>query len=180
MTSSSHRPILRHVPNALTVARVLLAAGFPWSPPSFRTAIVLAALATEYLDGAISRRFNVGSRFGRLLDPVADKLFFASVALTFLAEGRLGAMELALLALRDIGVLAALCWLLLRGRWKQVSGLQPGRAGKLATVLQYGALLSLLFLDQLPAALVAITALAGVVAIAQYFPVLGEQTPRAG
>ncbi|HTF89559.1 MAG TPA: CDP-alcohol phosphatidyltransferase family protein [Planctomycetota bacterium] len=179
MPPANAHPILRHVPNTLTVLRLLLAFLFPASPHSWRPAIVLTALATEYLDGALSRRFALQSRFGRLLDPVADKLFFASVAFTFLAEGRISLVQLALLAVRDIGVLVALAWLAARRQWKRIANLGPGLAGKLTTVLQYGALLSLLFRETLSPALVAVTAVAGAAAIVQYFRMLHRSVNRA-
>ena len=36
--------------------------------------IFLAAALTDWLDGYIARRYNMGSAFGAFLDPVADKL----------------------------------------------------------------------------------------------------------
>lgn len=84
----------RHIPNALTGARVLLAAAVIWllsarvhiahfdevtpRPPHWTLLaaaglFILAAL-TDALDGALARRWNVISRFGRIMDPFADKL----------------------------------------------------------------------------------------------------------
>ena len=39
--------------------------------------IFLAAALTDWLDGYIARRYNMGSAFGAFLDPVADKLMVA-------------------------------------------------------------------------------------------------------
>jgi phosphatidylglycerophosphate synthase len=160
--------VLRHVPNALTVLRLCLAPLFPICPPSWRVAVLGVALATEYLDGALSRRFGVESRFGRLVDPVADKVFFAAVALTFLGEGRIGLGALALLALRDLGVLCALAWFAARRQWRRIAGLEPALAGKATTVLQYVALFALLLTGVLHPVLLVVTAALGALAIAQY------------
>ena len=162
-------PVLRQLPNALTITRLLLAVAFPFAPPSWRPGLLFVALATEFLDGALSRLLAAETRFGRLLDPIADKLFFASVALTFLAEGRLRLAELGLLALRDVGVLAALAWFAARREWRRIRDLAPGVAGKATTVLQYVALFVLMLGPELPVALVALTAATGALAIAQYF-----------
>ena len=50
--------------------------------------IFLAAALTDFLDGHIARRRNQVSRFGQLLDPIADKLLI-SAALISLVENRL-------------------------------------------------------------------------------------------
>jgi len=40
-------------------------------------AIFIAAAITDWLDGWIARRYDMGSAFGEFLDPVADKLMVA-------------------------------------------------------------------------------------------------------
>ncbi len=76
----------RHLPNALTTLRLLLAAVFvallswPANIPQNK-ALLLAATAcftlaavTDALDGLLARRWNVVSVFGRIADPLADKV----------------------------------------------------------------------------------------------------------
>ena len=69
---------MSRLPNLLTAAR-LLASPYIfyllWTN-RFRFALVLFAIAgiTDVLDGYIARRYKAGSRFGALLDPVADKV----------------------------------------------------------------------------------------------------------
>lgn len=70
--------MISQLPNLLTAAR-LLAAPYIfyllWTN-RFRAALALFAMAgiTDVLDGYIARRYKAGSRFGALLDPVADKV----------------------------------------------------------------------------------------------------------
>lgn len=70
--------MISRLPNLLTAAR-LLAAPYIfyllWTN-RFRSALVLFAIAgiTDVLDGYIARRCKASSRFGALLDPVADKV----------------------------------------------------------------------------------------------------------
>jgi len=45
-------PSLKQIPNALTVSRFGLAIAFPMVPPAYHTAIILTALATEFLRGS--------------------------------------------------------------------------------------------------------------------------------
>lgn len=87
----------RHIPNILTSLRVVLAlaavaalAARDYTPPPAQASItdaaalnpqlaiaailfIIAAL-TDALDGHLARRWNVISRFGRVMDPLADKL----------------------------------------------------------------------------------------------------------
>lgn len=95
-----HNPgsLRRHLPNALTVLRLFLAAAFfvlltPWTagdrllhqavPHTFATpnwtllwaaTLFILAAATDALDGFLARRWKVTSPFGRIMDPFADKV----------------------------------------------------------------------------------------------------------
>jgi len=73
------------VPNALSAARLLGVPVFLWAILSEHDglALVLLFLAglTDYLDGMIARRYNLVSRLGQLLDPVADRLYIVSTLL---------------------------------------------------------------------------------------------------
>ena len=65
------------VADVLTLARLPLAVAFPLTSSSaWRLAILGIAGATDLLDGPLARTFG-GSRFGAVLDPVADQLFMA-------------------------------------------------------------------------------------------------------
>lgn len=76
----------RHLPNALTVLRLLLAAGFFAALNAFRypdhhtvwayvsIGLFTAAAITDVLDGNLARRWNVESAFGRIMDPFCDKV----------------------------------------------------------------------------------------------------------
>ena len=50
-------------------------------------AIFIAAGVTDYLDGYYARIWNQQSAFGRMLDPIADKLLVASCLLMLAADG---------------------------------------------------------------------------------------------
>jgi CDP-diacylglycerol--glycerol-3-phosphate 3-phosphatidyltransferase len=105
--------MLARLPNLLTVARlvaivpfaVLLArAGDAISTPA--AVIFAAASLTDFLDGYLARHAHAQSRFGRLVDPLADRLLIDIALVLLIYHGRL-AWWLALpLLLRDV-VLAA-------------------------------------------------------------------------
>lgn len=80
-----------NLPNKLTVSRLVLTAVFVAVLSfsfrgSYTVALVLFLVAslTDYLDGAIARRLGLITDFGKLLDPLADKILTAS-AFIFLA-----------------------------------------------------------------------------------------------
>src|SRR5665213_2168850 len=79
--------MFRHVPNALTAGRLLLAGVFfvmlgyyQYAGPNNPTflniafAIYCVALFTDFLDGYLARRWKVEGPFGRVVDPFVDKV----------------------------------------------------------------------------------------------------------
>jgi CDP-diacylglycerol--glycerol-3-phosphate 3-phosphatidyltransferase len=74
-----------NVPNQLTVARMVLTVlfvvslSFDWAY-SCTTALALFIVAsiTDYVDGELARRWNMETNFGRLMDPLADKVMMAA------------------------------------------------------------------------------------------------------
>ncbi|MFG0328674.1 MAG: CDP-alcohol phosphatidyltransferase family protein [Phycisphaerales bacterium] len=79
-------PFQRQFPNSLTVLRLVLAVAFfallgayqyPDGPSTLlnvATAVFILAAITDSLDGMLARRWEVVSAFGRIMDPVADKV----------------------------------------------------------------------------------------------------------
>jgi len=71
-----------NIPNILTVGRLLAAPAVPLAyilfPSPFAdwvaVALFVGAALTDYLDGYLARRWNDVSAFGRMLDPIADKV----------------------------------------------------------------------------------------------------------
>ena len=91
---TTERPQLAWVPNALTLGRiafipVLIAAilTFGTAQAFLGTGLLFALFVilvlTDFLDGFLARRWGVTSDFGRMLDPIADKLFVAGLLICF-------------------------------------------------------------------------------------------------
>ena len=91
---TKERPQLAWVPNALTLGRiafipVLITAILTYGTDhSFLGTALLLCLfivlvLTDFLDGFLARRWGVTSDFGRMLDPIADKLFVAGLLICF-------------------------------------------------------------------------------------------------
>jgi len=68
-------------------------------------AIFIAAGVTDYLDGYYARIWNQQSAFGRMLDPIADKLLVASCLLMLAADGIIHGWSLWAAIVIQIGLL---------------------------------------------------------------------------
>ena len=71
-----------NLPNKLTVARVIAVPFFilAFMTNHFFTAFVIFILAslTDMLDGKIARKYNLVTNFGKIMDPLADKILVYS------------------------------------------------------------------------------------------------------
>jgi phosphatidylglycerophosphate synthase len=168
------------VPNALSLLRLLLGVAFPWLPSGWRLPAVLLAALTDMADGASSRLLHASTRLGRLLDPVADKVFVLSVLGVLLWEATLTPVDVLLLGMRDLVVLAGGAWVVARGSPAAWRRLRPTLLGKAATAAQFLFLLSVLFWRQrLLVWLVPAACLSGLAAL-DYVRLCLAARPRSG
>lgn len=96
--------MLKLIPNILTFGRLVLAIIFVlmilYSPPRYAhgelsfpgyldIAFILFVIAglTDMIDGAVARRLNVTSKFGRMVDPLADKVLVCGAFICFAIIG---------------------------------------------------------------------------------------------
>ena len=132
---------LAQIPNALTILRLALIPVFvvlvltSEGGHSWPAAIVFAVAGiTDQVDGWLARRWHVESEFGKVADPLADRLMIdAAVLLLFLAD-RLPWAALLILA-RDIALMAGYKMVVPRGYDFEVN-----LTGKAATWLLYASL----------------------------------------
>src|SRR3954454_6806374 len=102
---------LAQLPNALTLARLVLIPifvalllssdnGYSWA-----AALVFAAAGiTDQIDGFLARRWRVESGFGKIADPLADRLMIDAAVILLWHEGRLPWLALAIPARGIAGV----------------------------------------------------------------------------
>ncbi|QCU78502.1 CDP-diacylglycerol--glycerol-3-phosphate 3-phosphatidyltransferase [Citricoccus sp. SGAir0253] len=140
-----------NLPNVLTTVRILLVpffvwfllAGGPFGEDSVAIrwaafAVFAVAMYTDKLDGDIARARGLVTSFGKIADPIADKLLTGSAFIVLSLLGELWWWVTALILLREWGI-TAMRFAVLR------YGVMPAsRGGKLKTVLQAGALLLML------------------------------------
>src|SRR5262249_59927037 len=134
-------PPLAQLPNALTVARLavipvfavlILTAdgGYSWA-----AAILFGAAAiTDQIDGYLARRWQVESSFGKIADPLPDRILIAIAVLLLWHAGRLPWLALAI-PVRDLVLIGASPFAVARGYRFEVNFL-----GKAAPWLLYSSL----------------------------------------
>jgi CDP-diacylglycerol--glycerol-3-phosphate 3-phosphatidyltransferase len=157
---------LLHPPNLISLTRVPLAVAFVLLPgTTVRIGLVVAAAASDWLDGWWARTRGPASSTGAILDPATDKIFVVSALLGFVTSGVLSLPQLALLLARDIFVaLGALVVLTLRLPVR----LRARFPGKLLTNVQIAAVLILLLAPAAAPVLVAVTAILSFWAVLDY------------
>jgi cardiolipin synthase len=151
------------LPGLLSFARLPLAVCFPlfvWQPAAALMTL-LAAGATDMLDGWYARKHGQTTATGAAFDPITDKLFVLTVAATMIVTRRLSIVHVLLLSTRELTELPLVLWFVIKKRHDQP---QANVAGKLATCCQFAAVASALFGSRLTEICVGIAAGAGVVA----------------
>jgi CDP-diacylglycerol--glycerol-3-phosphate 3-phosphatidyltransferase len=141
---------MRQLPNALTVLRF---AAIPFfialyveagDGPAWWAAVVFAAAAaTDQLDGWLARRWRVESEFGKVADPLADRLMIGVAAVLLWADGRLPWPAALIVLARDLLLVAGYKLVVPRGYDFEVSVL-----GKAATWALYFSLVCLLVTEK--------------------------------
>jgi CDP-diacylglycerol--glycerol-3-phosphate 3-phosphatidyltransferase len=106
--------------------------------------IFLTAALTDWLDGFIARRYNLGTAFGAFLDPVADKLMVGVTLFLLVQENPtpLLAITSAVIVGREIAISALREWMAEIGQRRHVN---VAGLGKFKTVMQIIAIEVLLY-----------------------------------
>lgn len=137
--------MLRHLPNALTILRLLIAAVFPVIPAGApRLLGVVVGALSDAIDGTIARRLHAQTWIGGILDGIADKAFALSILLTLTIEGALAWHEMALLLSRDIAVGVMALVVALERQWGAFRRMPARLGGKVATGMVFVVMISLL------------------------------------
>lgn len=128
---------MRHIPNVLTVLRLLATPVILqriWVR-DLDVALVMFFLTgmTDTIDGTLARRFGWTSRFGAFVDPIADKSLLVGAFLTLGLQGFIPLWLVFVVIGRDILILLAAVALKLTGR---LEDFPPSLFGKLSTLSQ--------------------------------------------
>jgi len=135
-----------NLPNKLTVSRLILTVFFLMAllfvfPFHYTVALVLfvAASLTDLFDGIIARRRNLITDFGKLMDPLADKVLICSAFIAFIELSWMPAWMVILIVARELAITGLR---LLAASKNRV--LEAERQGKNKTITQITAIIALL------------------------------------
>lgn len=98
------------IPNLISIARLACVPVFLWLVLGVRTeagdwwalGLLLAAGASDWLDGKVARALGQQSRLGELLDPSADRLYIISTVIALAIRAIIGWWLVAALAVREL------------------------------------------------------------------------------
>lgn|SRR5699024_133544 len=135
-----------NVPNVLTTIRILLIPIFLWviagtgawqdvdaarADRWWALVVFLLLMVTDQLDGYLARKYEVITDFGKLADPIADKLLMLAAFISLNLLGELWWTVTAVIVVRELGITL---WRLVLARRGLV--VPASKGGKLKTVLQ--------------------------------------------
>ena len=66
--------------------------------------IFITATITDHFDGAVARKYNMITSFGKFMDPIADKLLISSALICLTALGEIPAWAVIVIILREFAV----------------------------------------------------------------------------
>ncbi len=162
-----------NVPNVLTVLRILLVpvlvvALLDETPNGDLLAAIVFVVAslTDLLDGYLARSRNAITTFGKLMDPIADKLLIVAALVSLVSLHRVAAWVAMVIIAREFAVTA-----LRMAATQQGVVIGASRFGKVKTCVQIAAVLALIaagdptpgWVDGLVYVTVAVTVASGVV-----------------
>lgn len=179
----------RHLPNAITLARIALVAPLVWliANHRFGSALVVVAIAgaSDALDGLLAKRFGWRSWLGGVLDPLADKILLIACFISLDLAGVIPDWLMWLVVGRDLVIAAgATAYHFLVGRVVP----QPSVLSKVTTFLQIVCVLALLLKlsgalplpDAVDETLIWLTALATAASGVHYVVIWSRKALRAG
>ncbi len=144
-----------NLPNALTLSRLVLTAIFVLilSLPLpadiiYPTALLIFVVAgiTDWLDGYLARKMNLITDFGKLMDPLADKILTAAAFIFLIPAGVIAAWAVIIIISREFLVTGLRLIAVAKGHV-----LPAERLGKYKTISQMASIIYLLLLLSLSA-----------------------------
>lgn len=140
--SAEHRrtPSIYNIANALTLVRLALIPVFVWVAVESRfessgflmvaAGIFMLASATDFVDGWLARRRGLITAFGKIADPIADKLLIGSALILLSVWEQLPWWITGVILFREIGITVLRFWVIRLGI------IAASHGGKIKTVLQ--------------------------------------------
>jgi CDP-diacylglycerol--glycerol-3-phosphate 3-phosphatidyltransferase len=141
-----------NLPNVLTVVRILLVPvlvvallGETEHGDLLAAVVFAAASLTDAIDGYLARSRNSITTFGKLMDPVADKLLVVAALVSLVSLGRLPAWVAMVIIARELAVTLTRMAATAQGVVVPAAGW-----GKIKTIVQVAAIFFLIAFDPTP------------------------------
>jgi len=135
-----------NLPNKITLSRIILVFVFMFflfskglASKAMALATFIAASFTDYLDGYLAKKYNMISDFGKIMDPLADKILTLSAFLAFVEMKLIPAWMVVIIIMREL-IITSIRVVALRRH----EVLPAGRGGKHKTVSQMISILVIL------------------------------------
>src|SRR6056297_911508 len=97
-----------NLPNKITVSRILMVPIFIWVILSgiqnsrlIAAVIFIIASVTDFIDGYLARKYELITDFGKLMDPMADKILVASALIALVQIGRISVWPVVIILARE-------------------------------------------------------------------------------
>lgn len=171
-----------NVPNMITVFRLCLIPIFIFvffsgihNSLVFSIFIFLIAGASDVLDGHIARKYNIVTKVGTVLDPLADKLMLLTVLSCLTIKGYIPILVVAIVAGKDLFMILSGIFL-----YKKGVVIPSNIIGKISTLFFYISILIFTFNKTIGIYLLYISAICALVALVNYFIVYfkGKKTKK--
>ena len=139
-------PVL-NVPNALTVARLLIVPLFGYlvlgvtqtqSAQWAGATIFLIAAITDLIDGVWARKYGLVTNFGKIADPIADKALIGTALVALSITGEIPWWVTGVILFREVAITVMRFWVINHGV------IPASRGGKVKTVSQIVAIVAYL------------------------------------
>lgn len=103
------KPWQKNLPHLLTMSRMLFAVPIAliMNHPDLWVRLAAAVLfiiasATDYWDGYFARKWNLMSDWGKIMDPIADKILVTTILVMFIPAGKIETWIVIILVARDL------------------------------------------------------------------------------
>lgn len=167
-----------NIPNLLTIIRIFLVPVYLYifynggeNRILYSGLVFLLAGITDVLDGKIARKYNMTSKLGAALDPLADKLMTFAVLISYTTEAIIPLWVLLIIGGKEVLMIVGAIILYL---FNEKRVLPSNKFGKAATVFLYitiGAIVIQIPWPSLINALVLITVALNIIAFLNYFKI---------
>lgn len=132
------------IPNLLSLFRIILIPFIVWTYCEIKNCylalgLIVISAVTDIVDGFIARKFNMVSDFGKVIDPIADKLTQGTVILCLTMKYKLMRFLILLFIVKEL--IMGLMGIITFKKYEKVNCAKW--YGKINTVILYGVMMAL-------------------------------------